>query len=61
MAEFFMDEQGPYQNGYREGYEDGRKASKETIRTLAERNAYLEEEVKRLQGDIYQKLGSAGG
>jgi hypothetical protein len=48
-------------DGYREGYEDGRKASKETIRTLAERNAYLEAEVKRLQGDLYQTLGSTGG
>lgn len=61
MAEFFMDEQGPYQNGYRSGYEDGRKESREMIKTLSERNAYLEAEVRRLQGDLYQKIGSTGG
>lgn len=58
MPEFWMDEKGPYQNGYRSGYEDGRKEAKETIASLRERNAYLEAEVKRLRGDLYQKLGS---
>jgi flagellar biosynthesis/type III secretory pathway protein FliH len=55
---FWMDEKGPYQDGYRAGYEDGRKESKNVIADLREQNARLAAEVKQLQGDLYQKLGS---